>query len=41
MHAFRESGSIYQPVYIGPRSDILANKCGTDQLKYKPTSTAA
>ena len=41
MHAFRESGSIYQPVYIGPRSDILANECGTDQLKYKPTSTAA
>lgn len=41
LHAFRESGSIYQPVYIGPRSDILANECGTDQLKYKPTSTAA
>ena len=41
LYAFRESGSIYQPVYIGPRSDILANECGTEQLKYKPTSTAA
>jgi bifunctional non-homologous end joining protein LigD len=41
MHAFRESGSIYQPVYIGPRSDILANECGTDQLKYKPDVEAA
>ena len=37
MHAFREGGSIYQPVYVGPRSDIPASECGADQLKYKGT----
>ena len=41
MHAFGESGSIYQPVYIGPRSDIPASECGTDQLKYKAETEAA
>ena len=37
MHAFRASGSIYQPFHIGPRTDIPASECGTDQLKYKGT----
>jgi bifunctional non-homologous end joining protein LigD len=35
LHAYRESGSIYQPVYLGARSDIPAAECTVDQLKYK------
>ncbi len=35
LYAFRESGSIYQPVYLGPRDDIRAAECTTSQLKYK------
>jgi bifunctional non-homologous end joining protein LigD len=35
LYAFRESGSIYQPVYRGVRDDIRAEDCTTDQLKYK------
>jgi bifunctional non-homologous end joining protein LigD len=35
LYAFRESGSIYQPVYLGKRCDIPATECTTDQLKYK------
>jgi len=35
LYALRQSGSIYQPVYIGPRADIPASECTTDQLKYK------
>ncbi|QIF02841.1 WGR domain-containing protein [Roseimicrobium sp. ORNL1] len=35
LYAFRESGSIYQPVYLGPREDIRAEECTTAQLKYK------
>jgi len=38
---FRESGSIYQPVYVGKRCDIPATECGTDQLKYKSEVEAA
>jgi len=42
LYAFKESGSIYQPVYLGPREDIRAAECTTSQLKYKaeviPTS---
>jgi bifunctional non-homologous end joining protein LigD len=44
LHAFRESGSIFQPVYLGPRTDIPAADCTVDQLKFKPepaTTTAA
>jgi bifunctional non-homologous end joining protein LigD len=41
LYAFRESGSIYQPVYLGTRSDIPAAECSTDQLKYKATAEAA
>ena len=40
LHAFSESGSIYQPVYLGPRSDIPATECGVEQLKYKPAAAA-
>ena len=35
LYAFRESGSIYQPVYLGVREDIRAAECRTEQLKYK------
>jgi len=41
LHAFPESGAIYQPVYIGKRCDIPASECTTDQLKYKDTDEAA
>ncbi|MEI8039131.1 MAG: WGR domain-containing protein [Verrucomicrobiota bacterium] len=35
LYGFRDSGAIYQPVYLGPRTDIPASECTTDQLKYK------
>ena len=35
LYAFKESGSIYQPVYLGQREDILSSECTTAQLKYK------
>ena len=35
LYAFRESGSIYQPVYLGARDDITSDECTTAQLKYK------
>ena len=41
LYAFRESGSIYQPVYLGKRCDIPAAECTTDQLKYKAADEAA
>ena len=41
LYCYRESGSIYQPVYLGPRTDIPATECVTDQLKYKSQAEAA
>ena len=41
LYAFRESGAIYQPVYLGKRCDIPANECGVEQLKYKSEAAAA
>ena len=41
LYALRESGSIYQPVYLGKRCDIPAAECSTDQLKYKAANEAA
>jgi bifunctional non-homologous end joining protein LigD len=35
LYAHKQSGSIYQPVYVGKRCDIPASECTTDQLKYK------
>jgi bifunctional non-homologous end joining protein LigD len=35
LYAYKESGAIYQPVYLGPRADIPSSECGVDQLKYK------
>lgn len=39
LYAFWESGSIYQPDYLGVREDIRAAECTTDQLKYKAEPT--
>lgn len=41
LYAFRESGSIYQPVYLHERDDIPGTDCTTDQLKYKPEPAPA
>ena len=41
LNASRESGAIYQPVYVGKRCDIPAGECTTDQLKYKSDVEAA
>ena len=38
LYAYRESGSIYQPVYLGRRDDIQAAECVVEQLKYKSES---
>jgi bifunctional non-homologous end joining protein LigD len=35
LYAYRESGSIYQPVYQGRRDDIPPSECVVEQLKYK------
>jgi len=35
LYAYKESGAIYQPVCLGPRTDIPLSECGVDQLKYK------
>jgi bifunctional non-homologous end joining protein LigD len=40
LYAYKESGAIYQPVYLGPRTDIPLSECGVDQLKYKAESEA-
>lgn len=43
LYALRQSGSIYQPVYLGVRDDITSEECTVDQLKYKadPPAQAA
>lgn len=35
LYAFKESGCIYQPIYLGARDDITAEECTVDQLKWK------
>jgi bifunctional non-homologous end joining protein LigD len=35
LYAFRESRCVYQPVYLGVRSDVLQTACLTSQLKFK------
>ena len=40
LYAFKESGSIYQPVYLGSRPDIRAAECTTAQLKFKTDAEA-
>lgn len=39
LYAFKESGCIYQPIYLGERDDIDPAECTMDQLKYKSTGT--
>jgi bifunctional non-homologous end joining protein LigD len=41
LHAFKDSGSIYQPVYLGKRCDIPTSECVVEQLKFKKDSDAA
>ena len=36
LYAFRESGCLYQPVFLGGRTDVDSNDCTVSQLKYKP-----
>lgn len=40
LYAFRESGVIYQPVYLGTRDDLMAGECGVSQLKFKTGAAA-
>jgi bifunctional non-homologous end joining protein LigD len=35
LYAFEESGCLYQPVYLGVRSDVLPMECVVSQLKFK------
>jgi bifunctional non-homologous end joining protein LigD len=35
LYAFKESGIIYQPVYLGQRTDIEPGDCSVKQLKFK------
>src|ERR1039458_1076721 len=35
LHAFKESGVLYQPVYLGPRDDVDPGECLVSQLKFK------
>ena len=35
LYAYRK-GSVYQPVFLGARTDIDASACTTSQLKYRP-----
>jgi bifunctional non-homologous end joining protein LigD len=37
LHAFAQSGVLYQPVYLGKRSDIEPADCLAGQLKFKPS----
>jgi bifunctional non-homologous end joining protein LigD len=38
LYAFKGSGCIYQPVYLGVRDDIPEEECTTAQLKFKSES---
>jgi bifunctional non-homologous end joining protein LigD len=35
LYAFKESGCLFQPVYLGKRSDVAQMECVTKQLKFK------
>ncbi len=37
LYAFNESNALYQPVYLGLRTDVDQHECVLSQLKYKPT----
>jgi bifunctional non-homologous end joining protein LigD len=35
LYAYRASHALYQPVYLGPRTDVAPEECRLTQLKYK------
>ena len=35
LYAFKESGVLYQPLFLGPRSDVEPGECLATQLKFK------
>jgi ATP-dependent DNA ligase len=35
LYAAKDSGALYQPVYLGPRDDVDPGECLVSQLKYK------
>ncbi len=35
LYAYKQSGALYQPVYLGVREDIVQSECQQSQLKYK------
>jgi bifunctional non-homologous end joining protein LigD len=37
LYAFKESGVVFQPVYLGEREDLTLDACQVTQLKFKPT----
>jgi len=41
LYAMPGSGSLFQPVYLGVRDDILAVECTRDQLKFRREEVAA
>jgi bifunctional non-homologous end joining protein LigD len=41
LYAHLGSGSLYQPVYLGVRDDIVAAECTRDQLKFRREEVAA
>jgi len=41
LYAFPNGGSLFQPTYLGPRSDILESECLYSQLKFKAVGLAA
>ncbi|MFZ4777311.1 MAG: WGR domain-containing protein [Terrimicrobiaceae bacterium] len=41
LYAMPGSGSLFQPVYLGARDDILAAECTRDQLKFRREEVAA
>ncbi len=38
LYSFRESGSLYQPVYLGSRQDVGDRECTVAQVKFKSTT---
>ena len=38
LYAFRESGCLFQPTFLGCRSDLIVTDCLVNQLKYKATT---
>ncbi len=38
LYAFPESNCLYQPVYLGERTDIGSDECVLSQLKFKPAA---